>query len=1197
MRIPKVSLFLLWLFVGAYPMAGQMVPCVVSDLVVDVGECTSDSTFQIELDFKVKNPPSNEFVVFGNGVNLGTYKLSDLPLTINNFPAGAGLGSFVRVCMKDSAGVVPLCCGVKQFFGPNCTKFSACEIYDVKASAGNCLPLGGHQVKLDFKVKNATGLLFEVWTSNNVSLGVFPLAGLPITLNIPPTNQPAETLRICLKDSPNCCASVTVILPTCPPPVPCAIRNMRVETGECTSDSTYKLTLNFAVPTPTPAAPLDSFDVYAADGRFVGRYAFSNLPVTLNFPWNGKNVDAVKVCWKLSSCCRRLEFNAPSCIAKPCGIDDVTVGVGLCLSPKTYQIKVAANFSLPAGTSFKVSVQAGNGDPLGTFDPSEFPLNLVFPASGEEVDRLKICLLNPNGVEFCCKIVEFKAPKCDGPPCPISDLKVEVAGPCNPDGTYPIVINFNYTGSTPAGFAVWSGDGKLLGVFPISALPLKISKFPASGKDVDRIRVCLITPNIPSLTACCLEAEFKAPDCKGAPCGIGNIKVVVGPCNPDGTYRLVLNFIITTTQGQFAVWAGNGQFLGIYPFSALPLTIPNFPGSGKDVDVIRVCVFGPAGTITPTCCITHEFKAPNCQDLGCKISDLTVKTGDCNLDGTYRLQLNFKLEYPLTVILNFSVWGNGKFLGTYSQADLPVTISNFPASGKPKDVIKVCALGLGSNQPLCCESLEFDAPNCQKLDCKITNLTVKTGDCNPDGTYKAEVSFNITAPSPFYFSVWANGKHIGTFPLGVQLVPIPNFPASGKPKDIVKVCVVNPATAQPLCCESLEFDAPNCQKLDCKISDLSVKTGDCNPDGTYRLSLNFKLQYPLTVILKFSVWGNGKFLGTYSQADLPVTIFNFPASGKSKDVIKVCALSLGSDQPLCCESLEFDAPSCAGCEIKDLEVAVGDCNPDGTYRVKINFKSLVLTLNTFFSVWGNGVLLGTYPIYALPVTIPNFPASGGKEDKLKVCIVVPTTVPKPLCCVETSIKAPDCVGKPCEIWDVKVQATPCLCGQFFAVLTFRHQNGSASGFNVMDADGKVLASFPYGQPQPLILGPFEGDGKNSYVFRVQDKEKANCSSYDKLAAIDCPDLVPPVPPVANTSVRVSPNPATDWITVATQSQTGAVLGQAVAEIRKPDGRLLRTEVVPNGNMFTLQIAELPAGIYRLSVQTAEGRYESTFVKQ
>jgi len=60
---------------------------------------------------------------------------------------------------------------------------------------------------------------------------------------------------------------------------------------------------------------------------------------------------------------------------------------------------------------------------------------------------------------------------------------------------------------------------------------------------------------------------------------------------------------------------------------------------------------------------------------------------------------------------------------------------------------------------------------------------------------------------------------------------------------------------------------------------------------------------------------------------------------------------------------------------------------------------------------------------------------------------------------------------------------------------------------------------------------------------------------------------------------------------------GTVIGQATAEIRQADGRLVRTLVVPDGSNFQLDVSELQDGVYRLSLQTAAARLEGTFVKQ
>lgn len=1103
MRIPNLITFLLLAF--ALPLAAQNAPCSITDLTVDVGPCTSNSTYRVKVDFKVQNPTSNEFDLWGNNVFIGTYNLSDLPVTVNNFPNNGVIGGFVKVCLKTNSPAAPPCCAIKQFIGPDCSQTTPCEIYDVKVTTGDCLPNGQYKIKLDFKVVGATNALFDVWAANGQYLGNYPLNQLPVSLSFPGSGGAVDKIKICINDNPNCCRLHEFQAPACPPPGPCAINDLRVETGDCTSDSTYKITLKFSTPATSLA---DSFSVYSANGTLLGRFAYTDLPLTLDYPWNGNNVDAVKICLS-NSCCRTKEFNAPECIAKPCGIGDLKVDVGDCVDQKKYRITLNANLLLPTpGINAKFGVWAGNGDFLGTYGIGDLPLNLVFPRSGDAVDALKVCLLNADGDKICCKIVEFKAPICNNDPCPISDLKVEV-GPCNSDGTYPIAINFKNASSAPGAFGVWDGTGKLLGIFPLSALPIKIAKFPASGNDVDVVKVCLITPNTSTTIAptCCLTLEFKAPDCANAPCGIFDLKVEAGPCNNDGSYGIVINFGTLTANGQFGVWAANGQYLGLYPFSALPLTIPNFPASGKDMDAVKVCVFAAAGA-APTCCLTKEFKAPDCGTKPCEIYDLKVETGPCNNDGTFKAVVNFKVQNA-GAGTHFVLWINGAVQGAYPLSALPLSIPHFPGGNGNKAVIKVCVVSAASNIPstTCCRELEFTTPNCQNTPpCSIADLKVDVGPCNNDGTYKVVVSFKAGQSAPInaaqVFGIWANGTFLGTFPLSALPYTIPNFQPGTGSKDVIKVCLLVPGSTQALCCESIEFQRPNCQNTPpCVITDLKVETGPCNNDGTYKAVVNFKVNHS---------------------------------------------------------------------------------NP--------------VNVAQFFGVWANGHFLGSFPLSALPYTITNFPTDGGPNDVVRVCLVTPNST-QPLCCAVLEFPVPDCAGKPCKIWDAQVQATPCLCGQFFAVLTFRHQNGGSGGFGIVGANGDVYGSYPYNQQQPIIIGPLDGDNLTEYAFIVQDNQHPDCHDVAKLGLVDCTDQFQPGGGNTTTKIAVSPNPATNWLFANIQAANGSPLGQATAEVRKADGRLMRSTVVPNGNNFQLDVSELTPGIYRLSVQTAAGRYESTFVKQ
>jgi hypothetical protein len=280
---------------------------------------------------------------------------------------------------------------------------------------------------------------------------------------------------------------------------------------------------------------------------------------------------------------------------------------------------------------------------------------------------------------------------------------------------------------------------------------------------------------------------------------------------------------------------------------------------------------------------------------------------------------------------------------------------------------------------------------------------------------------------------------------------------------------------------------------------------------------------------------------------------------------------------------------------------VGDCTSEKTYKIKFDFE--VSNNNTeVFVVFGNGINLGTYKLSQLPLTLEKFPWGGTNIDVLKICI------PGNLiggfeCCKSVEIKAPECIKEKCEIFDLKVQHTPCLCGQFFALLTFGHQGNPNGKFEVLGANGKNYGTFGYNQPQPVIIGPLDGDGTTEYKFLVRDLSNPNCVEDVKLGKVDCPDQGNVPIEVGERSknnlgyLNLSPNPADNFLNVSTILNGISTVGQVQAEVRNTDGRLVSSQTIGNGSSFALDVSQLPAGVYRLSVISEQGRLDASFVKQ
>jgi Secretion system C-terminal sorting domain len=1254
--------------------------CEITDLTVAVGDCgPASGSYSIKVDFEVSNPGSGFFELHtAGGVSLGVFPLASLPLTIPNFPWGGGVHDILKVCIKDN----PDCCKAIEFLAPDCVT-PGCGITGLFVNTGDCLSDSTYKAKIGFQLSNTISLLdsFKLYLDGSLH-GVFGINQLPLTTVFETTGNAQSIVEVCvtLPTGITCCMKEEFDIPVCFPP--CGIKDLKIETDSCTSDSTFGVWLNFAV---NDSTAVDSFQLWG-NGNSLGTFGMNQLPLNIpNFEWNGLIFNTVRVCTgNIPACCKELQFLAPDCLPfDSCEVTSIHVLTGPCTSDSTYKLTLNFNATNPGNGTFIVWA---NGVLLDTFNLTDVPLMIPnFPWNGGGTDIVTVCILGANGsvpgtVNLgCCKTKEFPVPDCLGT-CEITNLKAEV-GDCDPNtNTYPLTINFGVVHPGNDSFDMYV-NGQLYGTYPLNQLPLHIPNFPHSGNIVDVIKICINDqPN------CCAAIEVKTPDCDSTDCHIEDLSVIVGDCNPAGGYQVKINFVAHNPGNDFFDLYINGQLFGIFPLNQLPLTIPNFPGSGNPVDVIKICIHDH-----PDCCVFKEVHPPICDP--CDILNLTVDTGDCNPDSTYHLTLNFNVIN--TNATTFVLFGNGMPLGTYNLNQLPLHIPNFPWDGQgPNDVLKVC-VGNNTSISACCETIEFPIPDCLPHgDCEIFDLVVDTGDCNSDSTYKVKINFQVQNPPTNTFGVWANGVMIGTFNLNQLPITIQDFPWGGGNHDVIKICFVNPNGIIG-CCKTIEFQVPDCllHTDPCDIVDLHVITGNCTSDSTYQLTLNFGVTNPPANL--FGVWANGQFLGMYGLGQLPLTFQNFPWDGGAKDVLKVCFTPNFPGIPPCCESIEFNVPDClmnTDCEIYDLVVDTGDCTSDSTYNLVLNFQvnnpissvfrvwangqpfgtfnlsQLPLTLNDFpwgggnhdvikvcfvtpngiinccktiefavpdclnnggdceifgmvvdpgnctsdstynlflnfqvqnppssvFGVWANGMFQGTFNLSQLPLNFPNFPWDGGAEDVVKVCFV--TSAGTTACCRSLEFDVPDCLGNnnDCHLWDLLAVRTGCLCGQFFVAVTFNHENGGAGGFDLV-GNGNVYGNYPYNTQQPIILGPFPGDGTTVYEFGVVDHNNGNCEDGFVLGMVEC--QTPVTDPGTPSSLVISPNPASNWTNITAMLENGTQVGQASVKIYAADGRLVSTQEVSNAANFQLDVSNIPAGVYRLSIQAAAGRLEGAFTKQ
>ncbi|HNL30284.1 MAG TPA: hypothetical protein PKL94_09995, partial [Saprospiraceae bacterium] len=149
--------------------------CEIKNLVVDLGNCTSDSTYSIYINFAVEKPGRTHFKLFANGQYFGTFAYDSLPLNLSDFPQSGNTHDWLKVCDNEKED----CCKTKEFKSPKCGGNIA-NIYNLNAKIVNCVN-GVFNVELSFK-HHSTGTKGYRVSGNGKQYGVFDYSQNPLVL-------------------------------------------------------------------------------------------------------------------------------------------------------------------------------------------------------------------------------------------------------------------------------------------------------------------------------------------------------------------------------------------------------------------------------------------------------------------------------------------------------------------------------------------------------------------------------------------------------------------------------------------------------------------------------------------------------------------------------------------------------------------------------------------------------------------------------------------------------------------------------------------------------------------------------------------------------------------------------------------------------------------------------------------------------
>lgn len=675
--------------------------CKLFNLRFEKTDCDAREQFFVKINFDYLNT-SDCFTVTGNGKNYGTFKYSNLPLS---------LGPLHGDCKTEYEFVIRDChnelCKIENSIGKVCCDSvpEPCKIYDFTYDVSDCDENDLFNLHINFRYQN-TSECFRLKV-NGVNYGEFKYSQLPIVLDSLHGDCITD-YKIFIQDctKPDCSFEKSIGKICCDVnPEPCKLYNFRFETSKCDDNDYFKLHINFNYQNTSECFKLK------LNGQLYGEYRYASLPLQID-----SLLGDCKTEYKISIVdCKDSRCSIESLIGKVCcdsiagcRLTDLLLEKTECNADNLFYVYLKVKGD-NTSECFKVT---GNGREYGEFKYTHVPIKLG-PFHGD-------CKTNYEFVVSDCRDLHCRIEKnlgvvCCEKDCKLSGLKIERT-PCTADKMFYAVLNFSYSETSDC-FKVF-GNGRYYGDFKYANLPIKIG---------------------PLLADCNTPYEFVVQDCHNERCkidadlgkvccdSIDNIfydfELARTDCDRDSMFNIKFSFKYRDVSDSFSFYI-DGMFNGIYAYSQMPITAG--PLKADCHSIYKFTIVDQKDTLKK---IYRYLERPCCKpnSAPCVISEIKATPISCTGPGMYSLQINFR--YSGISNRFFDVYDRNGLIGYFDFNALPITILDFKKTGKDFDYIKICE----NDNPSCCKVAEFRSIQCltnnpAKFDIKkvLINQTNRT---------------------------------------------------------------------------------------------------------------------------------------------------------------------------------------------------------------------------------------------------------------------------------------------------------------------------------------------------------------------------------------------------------------------------------------------------------------------------------------
>ena len=711
--ILKTSTLIFILFSCNIILAEETGPCSIETMTLELLECNTDGTYDVELYYTVLNPVGDTLSLFINSVHHDDYIIGG-SLTIENVePSDIFDTDIFFLCMKEDED----CYISLDFAQPDCLCDGPCEVEDIQVLVLECDSITNTYAAQIFYTINNPGHEVVHVTINNEYYGTFPVGQTIIIEGITPRpNSEYDIVQICASDE--CCGEFEYLPVDCEGGNDaCDIFDIEIVEFTCSPGGTFDVIwIEYEV-----INPADSIIHVAVNNNYAGGWIVGE-PISLEVPTGIEEV-VVTVFFDDVNCTETITFD--NICEDGCNWGDIEINGLECLEEEYF---ATLNYSI-LDPPFDEVYLILNGVAYGGYPVNE-PIQIADLIT--EVIEVHLYFYSEETDTICSIMQIFDHPclfNCDTE-CITAEFEWEYDCYDADPGFYLLMTPFLECATDSINLEV-TINGSVTDLYN-SAEEWEFEFVPNIPNEMT-VQICYAdNPD------CCTFYSLPAPECdnNNLSCAVDTAMVYLN-CEFDNLYYLegyahVVNpdndfidvFIDDIFAGSYAIDESN--FAGIFSDSLLVLE-PN-----TEYEIL-ICV-----TDSPNCCTTVTAITAHCSN-SCECLELTdfvnIST-ECQANGNLSVSIAVgSLCDTISLQVNGSEQLSISVEGTY-------TFQNVEAVDEPN--IYFCL----ANSPNCCASIPWNQPQCLggddpveqlfKIDVNRTELVVETEEESSLGLFDTQ---------------------------------------------------------------------------------------------------------------------------------------------------------------------------------------------------------------------------------------------------------------------------------------------------------------------------------------------------------------------------------------------------------------------------------------------------------------------------